>query len=168
MATDTYMKIDGVLGESTDKDHKDWIELLGFDHEFTQPASATESSAGGGTVGRVNMGHYTVTKYLDKATPKLSEYCCSGKHLPSISIEMMRSSGDSRVKYMEVKMEDAVIGRVQHGRDDATPDKFPTEAVSFSFATVKWTYTQQQRSDGSTGGIVTGGWDLKAHSSAAG
>ena len=163
MATDTYLNIEGVPGESADDQHKDWIELLGFDHEFVQPASATESSAGGGTIGRVNMGHFTITKYLDKASPKLSEYCCSGKHLPSITIDMLRSSGDSRVKYMEVKMEDVVVAKVRHGRDEDTPDEFPTETISFNFAKVKWTYTQQQRTDGSSGGQVTGGWDLKAH-----
>jgi len=167
VATDTYLKIDGVPGESADQDHKDWIELLGFDHKFSQPASATESSAGGGTVGRVNMGNFSITKYVDKATPKLSEYCCSGKHMPTMTIEMMRASGDSRVKYMEVKLEDVIVAGVEHGRDEEATDKFPTETVGFNFAKIKWTYTQQQRSDGSSGGQVTGGWDLSAHKSYA-
>src|SRR5262249_48697384 len=150
MATDTYLKIDGVPGESADAQHTDWIELLGFDHQFAQPASATESSAGGGTVGRINMGHFNVTKDIDKTTPKLSEYCCSGKHMPTMTIEMMRASGDARVKYMEVKLEDVVVAQVQHGQDEADKDGFPTEVVSFNFAKVKWTYTQQKRTDGSS------------------
>ncbi|MEO7652407.1 MAG: type VI secretion system tube protein Hcp, partial [Bryobacteraceae bacterium] len=44
---DTFLKIDGIPGESTDDAHKEWIEVLDFDHEMTQPASATVSSAGG-------------------------------------------------------------------------------------------------------------------------
>jgi type VI secretion system secreted protein Hcp len=35
--------------------------------------------------------------------------------------------------------------------------------VSFNFGKIKWTYTQQKRSDGSGGGNVTGGWDLQAN-----
>jgi type VI secretion system secreted protein Hcp len=163
MATDTYLKIDGIPGESFDEQHKDWIELLGFDHQFEQPASATESSAGGGTVGRVNMGHYSVTKYIDKASAKLSEICCSGRHLPAITIEMMRASGDTRVKYMEVTLQDVIVASIKHGRDEDAPDKFPTETLGFNFAKIKWTYTQQQRPDGSSGGQVTGGWNLAAH-----
>ena len=158
MATDSYLKIDGVPGESTDSQHQDWIELLSFSHHFAQPVSATESSAGGGTVGRVNMGPFSVTKYLDKASPKLSEYCCSGKHMPNMTIEMMRASGDSRVKYMEIKLDDVVVAEIMHGH----AGDFPTETVSFNFAKIKWTYTQQKRTDGSSGGQVTGGWDLAA------
>jgi type VI secretion system secreted protein Hcp len=167
MATDTYLKIDGIPGESFDAQHKDWIELLGFDHQFEQPASATESSAGGGTVGRVNMGHFSVTKYIDRATAKLSQICCSGKHLPTITIEMMRASGDARVKYMEVTMQDVIVASIKHGRDEDAQDKFPTETVAFNFGTVKWVYTQQQRPDGTSGGQVTGGWDLTTHSAIA-
>jgi type VI secretion system secreted protein Hcp len=32
--------------------------------------------------------------------------------------------------------------------------------VSFNYGTIKWTYTQQKRTDGSGGGNVTGGWSL--------
>ena len=37
MAFDTFMKVDGIPGESQDDKHKDWIELLSFSHSFTQP-----------------------------------------------------------------------------------------------------------------------------------
>ena len=167
MAVDTYLKIDGVPGEATDDQHQDWIEVQGFDHQFSQPASATPSSAGGGTVGRVDMGHFNIVKKLDKATPKLAEYCCSGKSLPSITLQMYRASGDKPVKYMEVKMEGVIIASIDHGRAHTEQDTFPIETVGFNFAKVKWTYTQQQRSDGSAGGEVTGGWDLQAHKSYA-
>lgn len=161
MPADTYMKIEGIPGESADDKHKDWIEVVGFVHEFTQPASATESSAGGATIGRLNMMPFSITKLVDKASPKLYEYCCSGKHLQNVTIEMMRASGDNRVKYLEIKMEQAIVERIQNGRVGS--DQFPTETVSFNFAKIKWTYTQQKREDGSSAGNVTGGWDLAAH-----
>jgi type VI secretion system secreted protein Hcp len=107
------------------------------------------------------MGSFGVTKAVDKASPKLYEYCCSGKALPNITIEMMRASGDKRVKYLEIKMEQAIVSQVQNGREGK--DAFPTETVSFSFGKIKWTYTQQDRTDGSSKGNVTGGWDTTAH-----
>ena len=140
-----YMKIDGLNGESTDGDHKDWIELLSFNHAITQPASASASTAGGGTTARCQHSDFSITKYVDLASPKLYEICCSGKHIKSINIEMMRASGDKRVKYMEVKMEQVVISHVApSGGSD-----FPAESVSFNYGTIKWTYTQQKRADGS-------------------
>ena len=32
---DIYMQIDGLKGESTDSEHKDWIELLSFNHSLS-------------------------------------------------------------------------------------------------------------------------------------
>ena len=37
MATNMYIKIDDVVGEATDANHKTWIEILGWSHGFSQP-----------------------------------------------------------------------------------------------------------------------------------
>jgi type VI secretion system secreted protein Hcp len=160
---DIYMQIDGLKGESTDSEHKDWIELLSFNHSISQPASATAASAGGGTTARSQHSDYSITKYVDLASPKLYEMCSSGKHIKDITIEMLRASGDKRVKYMVVKMEQVVISHVAPvgGAD------FPTESISFNYGTIKWTYTQQKRTDGSGGGNAAGGWSLVENKVAA-
>src|SRR5580704_1259493 len=160
---DIYMQIDGLKGESTDSEHKDWIELLSFNHSITQPTSATANSAGGATQGRCQHSDYSITKYVDLASPKLYELACSGKHIKSVNIEMLRSSGDKRVKYMVVAMEQVVISHVA----PAGGGDFPSEAVSFNYGTIKWTYTQQKRTDGSKGGNTTGGWSLVENKVAA-
>jgi type VI secretion system secreted protein Hcp len=158
MAFDAFIKIDGVPGESTDDKHKDWIELIGYAHGISQPASSTVSTAGGATAGRVNMQDFSITKFLDKASPKLAELCCTGKHIKDVTIELCRAGGD-KLKYMEIKMEEVIIASV--GANGAPKgENFPTETVGFNFGKIKWTYTQQKRADGSGGGNVTGGWDL--------
>jgi type VI secretion system secreted protein Hcp len=156
MASDIYLQIDGLKGESTDSEHKDWIEIHSFNHSISQPASATANSAGGGTTSRCQHQDYSISKYVDLASPKLYELACSGKHIKDVTIEMMRASGDKRVKYMVVKMEQVVISHVapSGGAD------FPSESVSFNYGTIKWTYTQQKRADGSQGGNAAGGWSL--------
>jgi type VI secretion system secreted protein Hcp len=161
--SDIYLQIDSVKGESTDSEHKDWIEVQDFSHHIVQPASATASTAGGGTNSRCQHHDYSITKYVDLASPKLYELCSSGKHIKDVTIEMMRASGDKRVKYMVVKMEKVVISRIapSGGAD------FPVESVSFNYGTIKWTYTQQKRDDGSPGGNTTGGWSLVEHKSAS-
>jgi type VI secretion system secreted protein Hcp len=154
--SDIYMQIDGLKGESTDSEHKDWIELTSFNHSISQPASATANSAGGGTTGRCQHSDYSISKFVDLASPKLYEMACSGKHIKDVTIEMLRASGDKRVKYMVVKMEEVVISHVA----PAGGSDFPMESVSFNYGTIKWTYTQQKRKDGSQGGNSAGGWSL--------
>jgi type VI secretion system secreted protein Hcp len=62
-----------------------------------------------------------------------------------------------------VKMEQVIISGVHPGGASKGDDNLPTESLSFNYGKIKWTYTQQKRSDGSGGGNVTGGWDLTAN-----
>jgi type VI secretion system secreted protein Hcp len=162
MAFDAFLKIDGIPGESTDDKHKDWIEILSYGHGMTQPSSATASSAGGAPTERVNVHDYSVSKHICKASPKLYEYCCSGKAIANVTVEVCRAGGD-KLKYLEVKMEQVIISGVHPGGAAKAEDTFPTETVTFNFGKIKWTYTQQKRPDGAGGGNVTGGWDLTAN-----
>ena len=166
MAFDTFIKIDGIPGESTDDKHKDWIEIVSFDHRIEQPASSTASSVGGATAERVNHGTFNVVHQLDKATPKLLEACCTGKHIKDVTIELCRAGGD-KVKYMEIKLEQVLISSVVENGSSSGDSGFPSEAVAFSYGKIKWTYTQQKRSDGSAGGNVSAGWDLTANKTVA-
>ena len=150
---DMYMQIEGLKGESTDSEHKDWIELLSFNHAIKQPASASPI---GGTTGRCQHSDYTITKRVDLASPQLYEMCSSGKHIRSVVLQMMRPAGDKRVKYMEVRLEEVVVSQVA----PASGGDFPSESVSFNYGTIKWTYTQPKRSDGTGGGNTSGGWSL--------
>jgi type VI secretion system secreted protein Hcp len=161
MAFDAFLKIDGIPGESTDDKHKDWIEIQSFSHKIEQPAQATASSAGGATAERVNHAQYVITHFLDKASPKIYEACCTGKHIKDVTIELCRSGGD-KVKYMDIRMEQVLISKAEpHG--SANDEGFPSETVSFSYGKIKWTYTQQKRTDGAGGGNVSSGWDLTAN-----
>ena len=159
---DAFLKIDGIPGESTDDKHKDWIEVLSFDFGMIQPSSATDSSAGGATTERVDVEDVDLIKHLDKASPKLYELCCAGKHIATATLELCRAGGD-KTRYLEVKMEQVVISKAHPSGKSEGSDGFPTERVSLNFGKVKWTYTQQKRADGSGGGNVAGGWDLTAN-----
>lgn len=161
MAFDAFLKIDGIPGECTDDKHKDWIEVLSFAHGMEQPASATASSVGGATAERVNHGTFDIVHLLDKSSPKLYEACCTGKHIREVVIELCRAGGD-KVKYMEVKLEQVLVSRVQSG-GAANDQGFPQESVSFSYGKIRWTYAQQKRDDGAAAGNVGAGWDLTAN-----
>lgn len=158
MAFDAFLKIDGIPGESTDDKHKDWVEILSYSFSADQPASATKSSAGGASTERVNLGDFSIVKALDKASPKLFEFCCTGKHIKEITLSLCRSGGD-KVKYMEYKLEEVIVSSFRPGGSAKGGDKLPVEEVTFDYGKIKTTYTQQKRADGSGGGQVTGGWD---------
>lgn len=162
MAFDAFLKIDGIPGESTDDKHKDWIEITAYSHGVTQPASATASSNGGASAERVNFADLSVAKLVDKASPKLFEACCQGKHIKEVVIEVCRAGGDKQ-KFLEIRLEQVLISSYHH---NAGGD-FPTESVSFNAGKFKLVYSQQKRADGGLGGNVSGGWDLTQNKVAA-
>lgn len=159
---DAYVNIDGIPGEALDDKHKDWIEVLSFSHGMSQPTSSTKTSAGGGTTGRATHSDFTISKFLDKASPKLYQALSTGKHFDKITIELCRAGGQ-QVKFMEVKLEQVVISTIAvSGNASGGPDQLPQESISFNYGKITWTYTQQKRTDGSGGGNVTANWDATA------
>jgi type VI secretion system secreted protein Hcp len=79
MATDMFIKIGDIKGESTDDAHKDEVDVLAWSWGMSQTGT-THGGAGGGA-GKVNVQDITVTKYVDKATPNLMDACATGRHL---------------------------------------------------------------------------------------
>jgi type VI secretion system secreted protein Hcp len=162
MAFDTFLKIDGILGESSDEKYKDWIEVLSLYWRMRQPTSATASSAGGATAERANFSDFKVVKRIDKATPKLALACADGTHIKEINIELCRAGGD-RVKYMEYKLSNCIVSSISTGGSSGGE---PSETLTFNYGKIEWTYTRQRRSDGSGAGNVAAGWDLQTNKKA--
>ena len=156
---DAFIKIDGIQGESTDAKHKDWIEVLSYGHSVAQAISKTASSAGGASGERVDFGPLHIVKAVDRASPKLFDFACAGRHIKEITIEVCRAGGDKQ-KYIEIKIEQALISNYSHSGENSGTAEFPTETVVFAPGILRITYFQQKRSDGQGGGQVAAGWDL--------
>src|SRR5215472_8390845 len=126
---DMFLKIDGVEGESPDGKHKGEIELLSFSYGATQPGSA--GHGGGSGIGKVQVQDFHFSKYLDKASPKLFEFCATGKHTPKVVLTCRKAGGDS----------------------------LPTESVTLNFSKIEIEYKGQDEK-GNLTGVVKAGWDL--------
>ena len=161
MAFDAFIKIDGIPGESTDDKHKDWMEISSFSWGVSQPSSGTASSAGGATAERASFQDVSITKTLDKASPKLAINCADGTHIKEITIELCRAGGD-KLKYMEYKLSNCIISSISNQGGGGEP----TETVNFNYGKIEWTYTQQKRADGGGGGNVAAGWNLQTNKKA--
>ncbi len=155
MASDVYLKIEGIDGESTDDAHADWIELMSFSHGVSQMVSPA-SSTGGRTGGRVDFQDFSVVKEVDKATPDLNLHCCNGKHIPKIEIECCLATEDKHT-FLKYELEDVIISSISIGGGGGGK---PTESVTFAFGKMKWEYTPIDDT-GSPGAAVDRTWDLE-------
>ncbi|HLS99126.1 MAG: type VI secretion system tube protein Hcp [Porticoccaceae bacterium] len=77
-----YLKFDGVEGESRDKDHKGWIDLLSV-----SAVVSPRDAASGLPTGKRQHKPVTVTKPIDKASPVLAKALAEGKHLTNVQVK---------------------------------------------------------------------------------
>jgi type VI secretion system secreted protein Hcp len=156
MASDIFVKIGDIKGESLDDKHKDEIEVLSFSWGVTNTGAATPG--GGGGASKATFQDLSIVHNLDKASPKLLEACATGVHLKDATITH-RKSGKGQQEFLIVKMNDVIITAVSHGGTAAEP---AAETVSLAFAKVDLEY-KPQKPDGSLDTGVHFKYDLKAH-----
>ncbi len=126
----TFLKIDGVDGESADSRHKGEIELS----SFSIGTSAPRTSGGGGGAGKVSFSSFTITKTIDKASPVLFKAAATGKHFAKVTVAFARKAGRGQQDYLEYKLSQVLISSIQDGTSGSGR---PTEQVSFNFAKIE-------------------------------
>lgn len=156
LSYDLFMSIEGIVGESTDIRHQEWIELLLLEHEIQQAKTPDSGSASEGGPDHP-LGDYEVLKLLDRSSTKLYEACCSKRLIPQIIIEVCRAGGDG-LRLLEIRLEDAVVSSVKFVANVSGENARPAEYVRFRFGRIRWTYTQQAN-DGSVVGSLSSEWD---------
>lgn len=156
MASDAYLRFDGIKGESQDHGHKEWIEISGVRWAIQQPKSATASTAGGHTAERAELSEVSFEKLCDLSSPILMQTCAMGKTIPKATFEFMRADGDGNpIKYFEIELENVLIGTIS----PILGAGLLQESIGLKFSQVRWRYTQQ-RIAGSSAGNTAGGWNL--------
>ena len=157
-AVDYFLKIDGIDGESQDAKHKGEIELFSWSFGATQ--GGTSSGGGGGGGGKVSMQDFHFVMRVNKSTPKLFLACAGGDHIKN-AILTCRKAGKDQQEYLKWTFSDFLVSSYQTG-GSASSDVVPMDQISLNFSKIQTQY-QEQKSDGSLGGAITAGWDLKAN-----
>ena len=149
-----YIKIGDIKGESSEPNHKDWINLLSVSQGVSR---SMPTGASGSTRQRssATLGDIVIVKELDKSTPKLVEAICKGTNFPVVTIHLTTSSeGDTRIPYMAWELKNARV--TDYSVSGATEGgSVPTESLSINYEEVKWTYDELDKENKSKGKVET-------------
>ena len=158
MASDIFLKIDGIDGESADSKHKDEIDILSWSIGATNAGSMAHG--GGGGTGRVSFQDLHFTKRIDKASPKLMEHCASGKHIKK-AVLVCRKQGGDQMDFLTITLTDLLVSSIQMGGsgDDS-------EQISLNFSHIEKKYTAQNEK-GAKGGDTAMKWNIKKNDTSA-
>ena len=155
MASDLFIKIGDIKGESQDDKHRDEIEVLSWNWGLNQPGSI--GSGGGGGMGKVSFSDLTFSHHVDKATPNLMKACATGQHIKEAKMTI-RKSGKKPQEYLIVIMSDIVITRVEPSGQSG--EAGTSEIVSLRFGKVDLEY-KPQKADGSLDAGIHFKYDIK-------
>ena len=169
-AVDYFLKIDGIKGESQDKNHKDEIDVTSFSWGMAQQGTA--SKGGGMGAGKIAVTDMRIVKEVDAASPKLFDACFTGKHIPTAQITC-RKAGGSAIEYWIVKFTDLLISSVHQQPVDMTIGSastgggggkalVPEEVITINYSAYEASYKGQQ-SDGTASGAVTSKGNVKTN-----
>ena len=155
MASNIYIKIDGINGESTVEKYKDQIEAMNFSYSCYQPVSEARS----GTIhtsGRANHGTFNFSKYTDISTADICAAMWVGKTISSAVITAVTNNGTDVIEYMQITLSDIVFSNFSlHGGGGSVS----SEEISLSFSKIKVDYNKQSES-GKPEGKKSAEWNL--------
>ena len=157
-ATDYFLELDGIKGESSDQKHKGTIDIESFSWGLRTKTSG--QSGGGGGAGKVSFHDISIKKPVDSSSPKLFLACATGQHIEK-AVLYVRKSGGQQVEYLKITLTDVLVSSYNVGSQEP---KGPgeVESVSFNFAKMEQQYVPVNP-DGSSGAPVKAGYDVKAN-----
>jgi type VI secretion system secreted protein Hcp len=156
MATDYFLKIDTIEGESTKKGFEKQIEIESFSWGASQSGAHTASEHR--TVGRVDMQSFHFTARMNKSSPKLMLACATGQLIPKAEFTARKADG-TQDPYLKWKFNDLIISSYQTN-GSAGDGAIPMDSFDISFSKIEVEYKSQ--TDKGLGAAVTTGYDLKA------
>src|SRR5262249_41861567 len=133
MATDMFLKIDGIPGGSTDKAHPGEIEVLSY--SWGVKNSGTGGFGGGGGEGKASFHDLTFVSHQDKSSPVLMRSCATGVHIKEATITV-RKAGANNSDFYKIRLTDVLVSSVDETGVEDSRDVTPNDQVSLNFQKV--------------------------------
>jgi type VI secretion system secreted protein Hcp len=141
-ASDMFLKISGIKGESTEAGHKDSIDVLAW----SWGTSTGTGKVKRGTVPPQCIQDLSLTKYVDQSTPQLIMLGVMGQTAKEATLSV-RKSGDKQQEYLILKMTDVMVTSYQTGGAAGSNAPLMDQLV-LNFSSIEGEY-RRQRADGS-------------------
>jgi type VI secretion system secreted protein Hcp len=141
MAIEYFLKLTGITGEAAASKHSGEIEVLSWSWGASNPTTMTGT---GLSAGKVSFADFSISKPTDKASAKLLELCCTGKHIDEGTLTCAKSTGDKNpADFLTIKFNEIAITSIQHG--GSSGNDVGSESISFAFGKMEFDYKVQDK-----------------------
>ena len=143
-ATDMFLKLGDIKGESTDSKHKDEIDVLAWSWGESDSTAPARRNKGGLAVPDC-IQDLSLTKYVDSATPDVIMDAVSGRVVPGATLTL-RKAGRDQQEYLVLALSNVSISSYATGGSGGE-DRI-TENITLHFQRMDGSY-RRQKADGS-------------------
>ena len=133
-ASDMFLKIGDIKGESTDDKHKDWIEVLSWSWGTSTGTAKTRK----GTVPAQCVQDLVLQKYVDSSSPQLIMNGVLGQAAKEATL-VMRKAGKEQQEFLVIKMQDVLVSSYQTGASSSNEAQL-TDQITLHFSSISGEY----------------------------
>ena len=139
-----YMRLGTIQGNVSDKDHRDWIEVVAIK----------------GLNRLTESGPIVIKKYQDDASTPIFANCTAGNLLPDAIIEVYRpvTSGAPMMVVGRLTLGKVTIKEANIVHDKTVDVANPLEEITLAYETIQWE-TIQYNADGSKKATLKDTWN---------
>jgi type VI secretion system Hcp family effector len=117
-----------------------WFDILSFAFGLNIPVDITQSTFGGGAVGKASFTDFTITKKVDSASPALFQTSAKGGHFEYADLVLLQGGSTLQNKpFYTAVLKNVYISSVQWARFSSDA---PSETVDAPFEALQWSYTR--------------------------
>jgi type VI secretion system secreted protein Hcp len=165
-----FLQLDGIEGESTDKQFPRHIEVLSYEQSLKQ--TIMRMGGGGMVAGRPQFPDLRFRKALDRASPHLLLACAAGRRFESATFSFRRRA-PARPALYTVTLGAVLITAVTqiagagaqyplsfNALDTGDDNAALLDEVALAYERIEWTYQILAKDGTPSGPPVATGWDI--------
>ena len=143
-----YMKFGDIKGESTDKEHKDWIII----ESVSSPLFRAEANIDPTGQCKLDLppgptlGDVVVVKEFDRSSVKLQESVCNGTFYEEVIIDFVSTKRRGGRTFLRYKLKDVII--TSYSAEPGTNcagEPVPVEELSLNFGDIEFEYVPEKK-----------------------
>jgi type VI secretion system secreted protein Hcp len=151
-ASDYYLKIDGIAGESVVGSTKEAIAIKSFELGIENKISLGSASGGAGA-GKATLNELTIEKVVDSTSPTFMQKVGLGAQINGMEIVARKSGGAGpSATYMRWAFQPVFVTKQEHS--GSTGDDAPTEKLTFVYGAMQQNYAKQSPEGKPVGNVI--------------
>lgn len=144
-----------IKGEISDKNHKDWLDIIEVQFGTKRQITSLTSTQGDRESSNAKISNLKMMKYMDKASPKLFIETCCGRGNTIKLVKTKTGSGGGSQEFLEYTLENAIISKM-NVEAIAESGFRPVEEYEISFTKLTKKYIQYDEDGNALAPVIVG------------